>query len=167
MRSTNSGKREKPTGSRLAISNQIYGAVMSLPDAERTSRQAVNAAVEDWAALRRRGQTVWVYLNDFEHGHQRKPGDPDWVKLFGSDDAADRWLQNHDPEGVTWEYKVEDGPRRASLWICVSDSTAIGDPDWLSYSSPGKPQNNGSSRTLPRARFGTIHLMSKKREHVR
>ncbi|UFW46564.1 MULTISPECIES: hypothetical protein [Bradyrhizobium] len=124
--------RDKPPGSRLAISNQIYGAVMSLPEAERTSREAVNAAAENWAELRRRGQTVWVYLNDFEHGHQRKPGDSDWVKLFGSDDAADRWLQKHDPEGVAWEYKVEEAPRRAALWIYLADehSSAIGDPAW-------------------------------------
>lgn len=124
--------REKPPGSRLPISNEIYGAVMSLPEPERTSRKAVNAAVENWAELRRRGQTVWVYLNEFNNGDQRKPGDPDWVKLFGSDDAADRWLQKHDPEGVAWTYEVEGGPRRASLWIHLSDehSSAIGDPAW-------------------------------------
>ncbi|WP_018319051.1 hypothetical protein [Bradyrhizobium sp. WSM2793] len=44
--------REKPPGSRLAISNEIYSAVMSLPEAQRTSREAVNAAVESWSALR-------------------------------------------------------------------------------------------------------------------
>lgn len=124
--------REKPSGSRLAILNEIYGAAMSLPEAERTSRKAVNAAVESWAELRRRGQTVWVYLNDFNNGDQRKPGDPDWVKLFGSDDAAHSWLQKHDSEGVAWTYAVEGGPRRASLWIYLPDehSKAIGDPAW-------------------------------------
>jgi len=124
--------REKPTGSRVAISNEIYSAVMSLPEAQRTSREAVNAAVESWSALRRCGQTVWVYLNDYNDGDQRKPGDPDWVKLFGSDDAVERWLQKYDPEGVAWEYKVEDGPRRAALWIYLADehSSAIGDPAW-------------------------------------
>lgn len=124
--------REKPRGSRLAISNEIYGAVMSLPEPARTSREAVNAAVKHWAELRRRGQTVWVYLDDFDNGDERKPGDPGWVKLFGSDDAADRWLQKHDPEGVAWAYEVEGGPRRAFLWIYLSDddSSAIGDPTW-------------------------------------
>lgn len=124
--------REKPPGSRLAISNEIHGAVMSLPEAERSSRKAVNAAVENWAELRRNGQIVWVYLNDFDNGDQRKPGDPEWVKLFGSDDAADGWLQKHDPEGVAWAYEVEGGPRRAFLWIYLADehSRAIGDPAW-------------------------------------
>ncbi|WFU69263.1 hypothetical protein [Bradyrhizobium sp. CB2312] len=50
------------------MSNEMYGAVMSLPEAERTSRKAVNAAVENGAELRRTGQTVWVYLNgSIEH----------------------------------------------------------------------------------------------------
>lgn len=122
--------REKPPGSRLAISNEIHRAVMSLPERERSSRKAVNAAVENWAALRRDGQIVWVYLNDFDNERQRKPGDPDWVKLFVSDEAADRWLQKHDPEGVTWAYEVEGGSRRASLWLHLSDehSRSIGDP---------------------------------------
>jgi hypothetical protein len=159
--------RDKPPGSRLAISNEIYSAVMSLPEAERTSREAVNAAAENWAELRRRGRTAWVYLNDFEHGHQRKPGDPDWVKLFGSDDAADRWLQKHDPEGIASEYKIEDGPRRASLWIYAWDSCAIGDPDWTKLFVSRQVAEQWLEQNAPEGKIWNFHLRSKDREHVR
>ncbi|MBR0838819.1 hypothetical protein JQ607_01265 [Bradyrhizobium liaoningense] len=126
------GWREKPHGSRLAIPSELYSAVMSLPEVERASREAVNAAVEHWAELRGHGQTVWIYLNDFDNGSQRKVGDPEWIKLFGSEAAADRWLQEHDPEGVAWVYETEGVQRHASLWIYLADerSRAIGPPAW-------------------------------------
>lgn len=156
--------REKPPGSRLAISNEIHGAVMSLPEAERSSRKAVNAAVENWAELRRNGQIVWVYLNDFDNGHQRKPGDPDWLKLFGSDEAADRWLQKHDPEGVAWHMRSKgdrDEPPFGSI-SRMNTPARSETPLGPNCSPPGKSQNNGWSRTLLTARFGTIHSRSKK-----
>jgi len=46
---------------------------------------------------------------------QRKVGDPEWVKVFASEDAADRWFDQHDPEGVAWEYESEGGSRQASV----------------------------------------------------
>jgi hypothetical protein len=105
---------------------------MSLAEAERSSREAVNAAVEHRAELSRSGRLVWIYLNHPDNGHQPKIGDPDWVKLFGSGDAADRWFETHDPEGVAWAYETGGGQRQASVWIYLPDegSSAIGDPAW-------------------------------------
>jgi hypothetical protein len=60
--------REKPRGSRLGIASDLYRAVMSLPEAERSRREAVNATVKRQAQLRRSGRTVWIYLNDYNNG---------------------------------------------------------------------------------------------------
>jgi hypothetical protein len=32
--------------------------------------------------------------------------DPDYLKVFANDDAAETWLQENDPEGVAFEYEV-------------------------------------------------------------
>lgn len=105
--------REKPPGSRLAIPSELYSAVVSLPETERLSREAVNAAVEHWTELRRSGRTVWTYLNDYDNSNLPRIGEPGWIKLFGSGDAADRWFEAHDPEGVAWG--VRDRGRPAGL----------------------------------------------------
>ncbi len=59
-------------------------------------------------------KTVWIYLNEHD-GERRHIGDEDWVKVFASREAADRWLAKNEPEGVAWEYPVEKdhpAPRR-------------------------------------------------------
>jgi len=33
-------------------------------------------------------------------------GDPDHLKVFANEDAAETWLQENDPEGVVFEYEV-------------------------------------------------------------
>jgi hypothetical protein len=34
------------------------------------------------------------------------PGDPDHLQVFATDDVANRWFEQHDPEGVASEYPV-------------------------------------------------------------
>jgi hypothetical protein len=36
-------------------------------------------------------------------------GDVDHLKVFADGDAADRWLAEHDSEGVAFRYEVETG----------------------------------------------------------
>lgn len=39
--------------------------------------------------------TVWVYTNGII------------TKVFASEEAAQRWFDQNDPEGVAWEYEIE------------------------------------------------------------
>ncbi|QQO19135.1 hypothetical protein JJB98_04045 [Bradyrhizobium diazoefficiens] len=120
-------------GQRPGLASDVHASVMSLDTQDRTDRQKVNAAVEHRAELRRTGRTAWIYLDDFDRGTRRTIGDPEWVKVFASAEAADRWFHKHDPEGVAWEYEIEGGPRQASVWIFLSaeGSREIGDPGWI------------------------------------
>jgi len=45
--------------------------------------------------------TVWIYLDT-----SKQVGDRDQLKVFASEDAAETWLQENDPEGVAFEYEV-------------------------------------------------------------
>jgi hypothetical protein len=45
--------------------------------------------------------TVWIYVNT-----DKMVGDRDHLTVFASEKAADTWLQEHDPEGVAFEYEV-------------------------------------------------------------
>ena len=45
--------------------------------------------------------TVWIYVDT-----SKQVGDKDHLKVFASDDAAETWLQENDPEGVAFEYEV-------------------------------------------------------------
>jgi hypothetical protein len=45
--------------------------------------------------------TVWIYINT-----AKEVGDVDHLKVFASEDAANRWLAENDPEGVAFEYPV-------------------------------------------------------------
>ena len=49
--------------------------------------------------------TVWIYINT-----AKEVGDVDHLKVFASEDAAERWLAEHDPEGVAFEYPVLSWP---------------------------------------------------------
>ena len=42
--------------------------------------------------------TVWIYVNT-----RKEVGDKDHLQVFASEDAAETWLQENDPEGVTVE----------------------------------------------------------------
>ena len=43
-----------------------------------------------------------IYINT-----AKEVGDVDHLKVFASDDAAQRWCAEHDPEGAAFEYPVE------------------------------------------------------------
>jgi hypothetical protein len=122
--------RHKPAGDRRGIPAELYAAVMSLPEADRSDRQRVNEVVRSHDQARREGRAVWLYLDD--DGVSRTMEDPGWVKVFASADVAKRWFEENDPEGVAWEYEVEGGQPRGSVWLYSRDpaSRAIGDPDW-------------------------------------
>jgi hypothetical protein len=45
--------------------------------------------------------TVFVYVNT-----SKEVGDADHVKVFATQDAAETWLEENDPEGMAFEYEV-------------------------------------------------------------
>ena len=47
--------------------------------------------------------TVWIYVNT-----DTLPGDVDHLQAFASEEAAQRWLDEHDPESVAFEYPVQE-----------------------------------------------------------
>jgi hypothetical protein len=38
--------------------------------------------------------------------HIHDAGDPDHLKVFASEDGAETWFEENDPEGVAFEYEV-------------------------------------------------------------
>jgi hypothetical protein len=53
------------------------------------------------AEAEERPMTVFVYVNT-----TKQVGDPDHLKVFANADAAEKWFEENDPEGVAFEYKV-------------------------------------------------------------
>jgi hypothetical protein len=45
--------------------------------------------------------TVWIYVDT-----SKQVGDVDHLKVFATAEAADAWFDEHDPEGVAFEYPV-------------------------------------------------------------
>jgi hypothetical protein len=45
--------------------------------------------------------TVFVYINT-----SKQVGDAEHVKVFASQDAAEKWFEENDPEGVAFEYEI-------------------------------------------------------------
>ncbi len=45
--------------------------------------------------------TVRIYINS-----AKEVGDVDHLKVFASEDAANAWFTENDPEGVAFEYPV-------------------------------------------------------------
>jgi len=45
--------------------------------------------------------TVFVYVNT-----STPVGDPEHIKVFANQDAAETWFEENDPEGVAFEYLV-------------------------------------------------------------
>ena len=39
--------------------------------------------------------TVWIYVNTI-----KQVGDPEHLKVFANADAAEKWFEENDPEGV-------------------------------------------------------------------
>ena len=54
--------------------------------------------------------TVWIYVNT-----SKQVGDPDHVKVFANEEAAQAWFDENDPEGVAFEYVV-----RSSLHLLAA-----------------------------------------------
>ena len=46
---------------------------------------------------------VWIYVNTAAHA-----GDIDHLHVFASEEAAQRWFEKHDPEGVAFKYDVQE-----------------------------------------------------------
>jgi hypothetical protein len=44
---------------------------------------------------------VWIYVDT-----SKRVGDPDHLKVFANEDAAQAWFAQHDPEGVAFAYPV-------------------------------------------------------------
>jgi hypothetical protein len=45
---------------------------------------------------------VWIYVDT-----DKNVGDPDHLKVFASNAAANAWFRKNDPEGVAFEYPIE------------------------------------------------------------
>jgi hypothetical protein len=45
--------------------------------------------------------TVFVYVNT-----AKQVGDVEHIKVFANGDAAERWFEENDPEGVAFEYDL-------------------------------------------------------------
>jgi hypothetical protein len=45
--------------------------------------------------------TVFIYVNT-----SKQVGDADHLKVFANVDAAEKWFEENDPEGVAFEYEV-------------------------------------------------------------
>jgi hypothetical protein len=45
--------------------------------------------------------SVFVYVNT-----SKLIGDPEHIKVFASQDAAETWFEENDPEGVAFEYQI-------------------------------------------------------------
>ncbi len=45
--------------------------------------------------------TVWVYVDT-----RKQVGDREHLKVFASEDAAEKWLEENDPDGVAFKYDV-------------------------------------------------------------
>ena len=45
--------------------------------------------------------TVLIYLDT-----SKQVGDKDHLKVFANGDAAEKWFEENDPEGVAFEYEI-------------------------------------------------------------
>lgn len=148
----------KPPGDRTGLSSDVHATVMLLPEEDRTDRQRVNAAVWHWAELRRTGRTAWIYLNDYDNGERRHVGDAEWMKVFTSADAADRWFKQHDPEGLpgSTKSKAVRGNRPSGSMLPTRARGRSETPPGPGCSPPSRRPRNGLSKTPQRVGSRTI-----------
>jgi hypothetical protein len=57
-----------------------------------------------------RMKTVWIYVDA-----NKKASDVDRLKVFSSADAANRWFEMNDPEGIAFRYEVRTTPEELIL----------------------------------------------------
>ena len=79
--------------------------------------------------------TVFVYVNT-----SKQVGDKEHIKVFANQDAAEKWFEENDPEGVAFEYEFSneldrpqdhlrnDGDRGAVDRLAVSCTALEGPP---------------------------------------
>jgi len=48
---------------------------------------------------------VWAYVDT-----SKQIGDPEHIRVFANQDAAETWFAENDPEGVAFEYEVIQKP---------------------------------------------------------
>ena len=71
----------------------------------------------DFAGLRAQDRdgpmTALIYINT-----TNQVGDPEHLKVFANADAAEKWFEENDPEGVAFEYDVLERrpPQLAAQW---------------------------------------------------
>jgi hypothetical protein len=56
-------------------------------------------------------KTALIYVNT-----NKQVGDTDHLKVFASEEAAERWLRENDPEGVAFEYPVIGAGEECFAW---------------------------------------------------
>ena len=45
--------------------------------------------------------TVFIYVDT-----AKQVGDPEHIRVFATQDAAEKWFEENDPQGVAFEYEV-------------------------------------------------------------
>jgi hypothetical protein len=85
----------KSQDSELSIPSDLHGAVRALARDDRLDRDKVNRAVSE--ARDPNAQHVWFY----ESGGRQE--------TFRSEDDAETWLKQNDPEGVVFKCKLPAG----------------------------------------------------------
>jgi hypothetical protein len=87
-------------GKSVRTSGAGRGIRMSSPRETRKQRRASPGSKKD-AAIK-----VWIYIDK-----SKQVGDPDQLKVFTSQAAADGWFEDHGPEGVVVAYPVMGNER--------------------------------------------------------
>jgi hypothetical protein len=77
-----------------------HDACFELPPRSGVQPEAEGSALGP-AQAEKRSMTVFVYVNT-----AKQVGDPDHIKVFAKRDAAEKWFEENDPEGVALEYEV-------------------------------------------------------------
>lgn len=91
----------KVGGRKLVTLRDAGEYIAGLPKAEHDAPEW-QAAVEALILVAESGgPTVFVYVNT-----GKQAGDKDHIKVFATQDAAEKWFEENDPEGVAFEYEV-------------------------------------------------------------
>ncbi len=99
MASQKAAKRDEIASHTLRMLKEHYSGKLRLSDVKEMF-------VDEGSCLKAKGNqeermTVLIYVNT-----SKQVGDPDHLKVFADEDAAETWLQENDPEGVAFEYEV-------------------------------------------------------------
>ena len=61
----------------------------------------------------KRPMTVFVYVNT-----SKQVGDKEHIKVFANQDAAEKWFEENDPEGVAFNMRFWSEPHRPANSLC-------------------------------------------------